>query len=213
MRKYFFLMLIVLMFSTQVVADVKSQSSKSGFKELEPSMELIKQLRKGGYVLYMRHSLTDTSKPDQVPLDLNDCSKQRPLSEVGEKLAEAIGVSIRRAGIPVGEVLASPMCRAKGTAKLAFGEGKYQLDEMLMYTSHLTKKQKVPRVKRTTELVSTPVTDGRNKVLVAHAPNMYDLMGYFPKYEGTVVVFRPVEGGSYEYLGSIKPQDWLWLLN
>lgn len=205
------LFLFFLFFSTAIFADVKSQSSAKGFKEIDATPELLQAIQKGGYVLYMRHSLTDTSRPDQVPLDLNDCNKQRPLSVTGRKLAEALGEQIRKAGIPVGEIMASPMCRAKHTAEEAFGKGNIQLDELLLYTSHLTKAEKAPRVVNTTKLVSKPVEPGSNRILVAHAPNMYDLMGYFPKLEGTVVVFQPM-GDTYKYLGSIKPHDWLWLL-
>jgi len=212
MRFIVMFLINLCIFFGSAFADVKSKSSATHFKEIEATEALVRDLRSGGYVLYMRHGPTDTSKPDQVPLDLSNCSKQRPLSELGKKLAAAVGKSIYRAGIPVGEVRASPLCRAKGTAEAAFGKGNYQLDKLLMYTAHLTKAQKVPVIENTRSLVSKPVVGGKNRVLVAHAPNMYDLMGYFPKIEGTVIVFKP-KGDNYEYLGSIKPHDWLWLLN
>jgi phosphohistidine phosphatase SixA len=207
------LMIIMLLFSNLAFAadTSKDKNAKDAFVEIDATEALLDQVRQGGYVLYMRHGPTDTSKPDLAPIDVNDCSRQRPLSELGKKLAVAVGRAVKKAAIPVGEVLASPMCRARGTAALAYGEGVYQLDELLMYTSHLTKDEKVPRVARIRELVSTPVAAGQNRVLVAHAPNLFDLMGYFPKLEATIVVFKPL-GDSYEYLGSIKPHDWLWLL-
>jgi hypothetical protein len=64
----------------------------------------------------------------------------------------------------------------------------------------------------TRRLVSTPVTAGTNRVLVAHAPNMADLMGYFVKPEATVVVMRPLGDGQFEYLASIHPAMWPALL-
>lgn len=208
------LIILILLISNMVFAadSSKAKDPKDAFVEIDATEVLLDNIRQGGYVLYMRHGPTDTSRPDLAPIDLNDCSKQRPLSELGKKLAAAIGNAVKKAGVPVGEVMASPMCRARGTAGLAFGEDTYKLDELLMYTSHLTKAEKVPRVARIRELVSTPVTAGENRVLVAHAPNMFDLMGYFPKIEGTIVVFKPLGGDGFEYLGSIKPHDWLWLL-
>ena len=42
-----------------------------------------------------------------------------------------------------------------------------------------------------------------NRLLLAHASNLMDLMGYFPK-EGTLVVFRPLgDPAGFEYIASI----------
>ncbi len=169
--------------------------------------EIIKQLQAGGFVLYMRHGPTDTSKPDRVPnVDLNDCSTQRPLIEAGREIAAQVGAAIKKAGIPVGEVLASPMCRTKATAQAAFG--RYQVDQYLMYTSNLTKAEKVPRIANTRRLLSMPVPVGSNRVIVAHAPNLMDVIGYFPKPEAIVVVFKPLGDQGFEYVASIFPDQW-----
>lgn len=182
------------------------------FIEQQVSPALLKQLRSGGYVLYMRHGNTDTSRPDRVPsVDLNDCSTQRPLTEEGRQVAADVGEAIRKARIPVGETFSSPLCRAKESAMAAFGE-KYTVDNLLMYTANMTTDEKQPVVARTRALLSAPVAAGSNRVLVAHAPNLMDLMGYFPKPEGTLVIFRPL-GDGFEYLGSIAPQQWKELLN
>lgn len=169
--------------------------------------EIIPQLQAGGFVLYMRHGPTDTSKPDRVPkVDLNDCSTQRPLTEAGRQLSARVGAAIKKGGIPVGEVLASPMCRTKATAQAAFG--KYQVDQYLMYTSNLTAKEKEPRIANTRRLLSKPVAAGTNRVIVAHAPNLMDVIGYFPKPEALVVVFRPLGDKGFEYIATIFPDQW-----
>jgi len=174
--------------------------------------ETIQALQAGGLVIYMRHGPTDTSMPDQVPkVDLNDCSTQRPLTEAGRQLAAQVGDAIRRAGIPVGEVHTSPMCRTKETAEAAFGKD-YQVDQYLMYTSNLTAAEKVPRIANTRRLLSTPVPSGTNRVIVAHAPNLMDVMGYFPKPEALVVIFKPRGDQGFEYVASILPDQWPDLL-
>lgn len=171
------------------------------------TVETIRQLRAGGFVLYMRHGPTDTSRPDRVPrVDLNDCSSQRPLSEAGRTLSARVGAAIKKAAIPVGEVLASPMCRTKATAEAAFG--RYEVDPYLMYTSNLTAKEKEPRIANTRRLLSKPVAPGTNRVIVAHAPNLMDVMGYFPKPEALVVVFRPLGDLGFEYVATIFPDQW-----
>ncbi|MDH5297578.1 MAG: histidine phosphatase family protein, partial [Desulfobulbaceae bacterium] len=143
--------------------------------------------------------------------DLSDCSTQRPLTAEGRTVAVQVGEAMRRARIPVGEVLASPMCRTKQTAEAAFGKG-YMVDGNLMYTSNLTSREKVPKIATTRRLLSTPVAAGTNRVIVAHAPNLMDVMGYFPKPEAVVVVFRPMGDKGFEYVASIAPGQWLQLV-
>ena len=57
-------------------------------------------------------------------------------------------------------------------------------------------------------LLSEPVQAGTNRVIVAHAPNLADLMGYFVKPEGTVVVLKPLGEQQFRYIASIHPQHW-----
>jgi phosphohistidine phosphatase SixA len=181
------------------------------FAEKLATPALVADVRKGGYVLYMRHGTTDNSRADRAPaVDLNDCSTQRVLNEEGRKLAAAVGRAIAKAKIPVGEVFHSPMCRARESAELAFPalRASLQPEPYLAYTANLTAEQKKPVLAATRALVSKPVPLGSNRVLVAHAPNMADLMGYFVKPEGTVVVLRPLGEGTFEYLGSIPPDLW-----
>ena len=177
------------------------------FEVKRATAEIITQLQAGGFVLYMRHGPTDTSKPDRVPtVDLNDCSTQRPLTEAGRQLSARVGSAIKKAGIPMGDVLVSPMCRTKATAQAAFG--KYRVDQYLMYTSNLTAKEKLPRIANTRRLLSMPVAAGTNRVIVAHAPNLMDVIGYFPKPEALVVVFKPLGDKGFEYVATIFPNQW-----
>lgn len=185
------------------------------FVEKLASKKLLDQVRQGGFVLYMRHGNTDNSRPDAVPkVDLNDCSTQRPLSEVGRQVATQVGKYLRAAKIPILEVIHSPMCRARDSAHLAFADlgDKLRAEPGLTYSSNLTAEEKKPVIAKTRELVSAPVAPGANRVLVAHAPNMADLMGYFIKPEATVVVIRPLGEGRFEYLASIHPAMWPKLL-
>jgi len=183
----------------------------STFKETTATKELLQKLRLGGYVLYMRHGATDSSKPDRVPqVDLNDCSTQRPLTKEGRNMAALIGKSIRKAGIPFDQVVSSPLCRARESAKAAFGDD-VQITKELMYTANMTTEEKKPILEATRRLLATSVTNGSNRIIVAHAPNLADVMGYFPK-EGTVVIFLPKGGYSFEYIASIPPEAWHNLL-
>lgn len=181
------------------------------FAEKPVTRALVDQLRSGGYVLYMRHGNTDKSRPDRAPqVDLNDCNTQRPLTADGRELAARVGEYIREAKIPVGEVLSSPLCRTKESAEAAFGH--FDVETNLMYSGNMTDAEKIPVNRKTRELLSKPVPAKTNRLIVAHAPNLMDVMGYFPKSEGTVVVFRPDAKKGFEYLGSIAPEQWRGLL-
>jgi phosphohistidine phosphatase SixA len=181
------------------------------FQEKAVDISLLRQVCQGGYVLYMRHATTDTSNPDRVPLtDLNDCSAQRVLTAEGRALAKRLGQMIRTARIPVGDVHASPLCRTRETAQGAFG--RYEVDNRLMSTANMADAEKMRAMQATATRLSAPVPAGANRVLIGHASNLVDLIGYFPKPEGTVVLFQPLQEGHFEYLGSIRPEHWSELL-
>lgn len=185
------------------------------FVERMADPALLERVRQGGYVLYIRHGTTDNSRADQVELgDFRDCRRQRVLDEAGRQLAVQVGQFIRKAQIPVSQVLHSPLCRARDTAQLAFPQqpGGVQQVDGLLYTANLTQGEKQPVLKETRLLLSEPVARGGNRVIVAHAPNMADLMGYFVRPEGTVVIIQPQGQGRFAYVASIPPKLWPSLL-
>jgi broad specificity phosphatase PhoE len=90
----------------------------------QPSAAVIEQMREGGYVLYLRHTSTDFSQNDSRMTSYEDCASQRNLTDQGRDEARAIGEHVKRLKIPIGEVLASPLCRTMETARLAFGKAR-----------------------------------------------------------------------------------------
>ena len=207
------LALVTCLSLTGIAGRVHAAEPEAPFVEKMADASLLPTLRKGGLVLYMRHGTTDNSRADRAPkVDLTDCNTQRVLNEEGRRLSVAVGQAIAKARIPVGEVIHSPMCRARDSAKLAFPHHALRQALDLAYTANLTTEEKKPVLALTRQLLSTPVAAGSNRVIVAHAPNLADLMGYFVKPEGTVVVLRPLGEGQFEYLGSIAPQAWSQLL-
>lgn len=198
-----------------LLASPSAPAPSGQFEERMADSALLDRLRQGGYVLYMRHGTTDNSRSDQVDLgDFSDCSKQRVLNPAGRQLAVQVGQFIKRAEIPVSMVLHSPLCRARDTARLAFPGGNVVIKQVdaLMYTANLTQEQKQPNLKITRQWLSEQVEPGGNRVVVAHAPNMADLIGYFVRPEGTVVVIEPQGQGRFQYVASIPPTLWAALL-
>jgi phosphohistidine phosphatase SixA len=84
------------------------------------SDELIKQLREGGLTLMIRHTSTTEGLGDPENFSLADCGTQRNLSDAGRKDAVRMGAALREQNIVIADVLSSPWCRTRDTAKLAF---------------------------------------------------------------------------------------------
>jgi phosphohistidine phosphatase SixA len=208
--RIFWMLAVVCVASLSAAAGAQAPAgaTASGFAEVVATSDTVAALRAGGLALYLRHAPTDNTRPDRVPaVDLADCSTQRPLSDEGRGIAARVGAALREAGVPIGDIHVSPMCRTRDTAAAAFpGRGVIE-DDHLVYTANLTDAQKAPILARTRALLSAPVPAGTNRLLVAHAPNLMDLVGYFPK-ETTLVVFRPRGDGHFDYVASIPSDLW-----
>lgn len=178
---------------------------KAGFQPA--TAETVAALRQGGYTLYFRHGATETSRPDRVPtVDLDDCMTQRPLSDEGRRQAARVGEAIRALQIPLAEVLASPFCRTRETAQLAFGG--FTVEPMLMATSNATSEEIAPLVQGFRALLGRVAPPGSNRMLVAHSTLLKDAVDIFPHPEGVVLIFRADGKGGFLPVAAIAPADW-----
>ncbi|CAH0234698.1 histidine phosphatase family protein [Roseomonas sp. CECT 9278] len=73
-------------------------------------------LRAGGFVLYMRHAITDRSQADTGRL--GDRAGQRNLSAAGVAQARALAEAMARLAIPLRPICSSPVFRAADTAAI-----------------------------------------------------------------------------------------------
>ncbi|ALP54314.1 hypothetical protein Tel_14825 [Candidatus Tenderia electrophaga] len=170
---------------------------------------LIKLIQQGGYVIYFRHAATDH---DQFDLDrsmLDDCSTQRNLDALGRRQAEAIGEGFKRLRIPVGKILASPWCRAKDTAMMAFG--RVETTEDLSFSISKGKQETDRLAHALRKMLRETPSPRSNTVLIAHTSNLKEATGIWPKPEGAMAVFKPDPDADtgYEYLGMLGPGYWL----
>lgn len=177
-------------------------------QERLPDSELLAALSDGGYVLFFRHGATETASPDQIPVDLEDCSTQRPLSAQGRDDMAEVGTALAQTDWPLAEPIhVSIFCRTRESAKLLFPDRPFSLEEDLRYTAALSREERMPVLARTRELLSSPVEDGQNRVVVAHAPNIAELMDYFPE-EGAMTILRPLGDDAFRYEATINVEDW-----
>src|SRR2546421_4993340 len=83
---------------------------------------VLPQLKQGGYVIVFRHGATNRDQADTDPLNHDNVSKQRLLSESGKELGRQVGESFKALQIPLGAVYTSKFNRAVETGRLIGGE-------------------------------------------------------------------------------------------
>jgi broad specificity phosphatase PhoE len=146
----------------------------------------------------MRHATAD-SKTDRQEF-LRSCALQRNLTEAGREQARTIGEALRSLDVPVGEVRASPMCRTRETAELAFGQA--QVDRSLVSPGVIgTLAGDERRAERLRGLVREPVAPGTNTVLVTHTGNI-GALGHSVG-EGELLLYD-----RGRLAGRVKPEEW-----
>lgn len=168
---------------------------------------VVKALRRGGYVIVMRHTSSPREAPDKQTANADNVKPERQLDEVGRTTATAMGKALRDLKIPIGEVLASPTYRALETVKYA------QLGNPRPYTElgdngqsmqGGTEAQAAWLRKRVTQFPS-----GSSTILVTHFPNIKDA---FPQAsnvdDGEALVFGPDGKGGATLVARIKIEEW-----
>jgi phosphohistidine phosphatase SixA len=154
---------------------------------------LIAALRAGGVVAVMRHGITDRSQVDTG--DLTNRAGQRNLSAEGRAQSLRTGRAVAALGIPLGQVLTSPVFRARDTAELAFGA-------LAVIEPNLTADDYTPDAVLLRERIAwlgarsvRPSAPGATDVLVGHIVPLGMMLGRglaqaeFP--EGSFAVFAP----------------------
>jgi hypothetical protein len=167
------------------------------------SADLIAELRKGGYVIYFRHTSTDFSRDDSRSKSDDDCDNQRPLTDKGRAEAREIGAAFRELKIPVGKVLASPRCRTMETAVLAFGTAEKSSEARAGPASPSSEDRYAPL--RT--VLSTPVKPGGNVVIASHGNPFIAVAGAPYLAEGEAAVIRPL-GKDFEIVARVRYDAW-----
>jgi phosphohistidine phosphatase SixA len=179
----------------------------AGCGDDEPAQDpLVRTLQEGGNVLVFRHAITEQTTDRQE--FLRSCELQRNLSAEGREQARAIGEAMRELRIPIGDVRASPMCRARDTARLAFGRAT--VDRDLVSPGVIgTEVDDRRRAIALRVMVNDPPPAGENTVLVTHTGNLGAALGEEAVDEGEALVY----GARGELIGSVTAERWEELLD
>jgi phosphohistidine phosphatase SixA len=192
------------LFGASLFVAPPAAAQPAGSKSLEGA-ELLAALRAGGYVIYFRHADTDHSKEDQRPVNLDDCATQRVLSEKGRRNSRAIGKAIHALDIPIGSVLASPLCRTIETAVLVFGHAEKSMATRETSSEPVGSPGRYAALRA---LLSTAPTVGKNTAIVGHGYPYYSLTHKGQMLEeGEAAIVQP-HGTSFEEVARLGLKEW-----
>ena len=161
---------------------------------------LLVELRKGGYTIVWRHTATDHGVREPMGYANTPRFQQRNLTDQGVADAKTVGLIFKRRGIPIGDVLASPMFRTRETAEYAFG--RVEATPVL--------RQLEPSAEQRRLIAAAPGA-GTNRVIVTHHFVIErNVPGIQPGQiaEGEAVVVRSTGDESVRAVGIFKMADW-----
>jgi phosphohistidine phosphatase SixA len=164
---------------------------------------LLSELKRGGYTIYLRHTATDFSRDDVKSRSDDDCDNQRPLTDKGRDEAQRIGNDMRKLGIPIGDVLASPRCRTAEVAKLAFGNYKIAPEAR----GGVFTEKPVTRYEGLRALFDKGPSRNRNTIIVSHGNPFYATAGAPYLAEGEAAVIKPL-GKDFEVIARVRWDGW-----
>ena len=167
---------------------------------INPSTELkgvalVEALRRGGYVLYLRHTENDTIT--------EECSVSN-LSPRGVQEAIRVGQALRTMKLPIGKILSSDICRVRETAKL-LDVGNFEIVEDL---SNDPKRSGRDVHAARMRLLATLPSERTNLLLVSHMHAGNSIEQKMDLDLGEVIVFRPDGKGRSDAIARIRVDDW-----
>ncbi len=177
---------------------------------------LVRELRKGGYVLYMRHGAVLPSTTDKRGTNAwwRDCQNTQRLAPEAQPRARAVAEALVRQRISVYAVYTSEFCRAVDTA-VHFGLITANRTPVLNDVGALpdTQTQTIERYAAAIQTLLSDTTPPKvNRVLIGHVmpPNIvHPSLSYLP--EGNVAIFKADGNGQFHYVTSLSPGQWQWL--
>jgi len=163
------------------------------------------QLRQGGYVLLIRHGAVDNlSRSTSPDADFDGCEGQYNLTDEGLAQVKQLGISLRKRKIPIGDVMASPLCRTRDTARIAFGA--FQVSPLLEPLPESDLENRQQRIEAISRLIADH-TGRKNLVLITHQPNI-DALTLEVVEPSTIVVVKPDGKGGFKVMRKLSPKEW-----
>lgn len=177
------------------------------------SLELLGQLKRGGYIIFFRHGKTVTQPsfdgaPGFIETDYDNCATQRNLSKEGRDQAIALGNAFRALEIPLGIIRSSPYCRTRDTAWLAFGRVEKDVNLLLKSNNPDLDPEEAQNWRNLRALAKQIPMAGTNSIYVTHA-SAAEVFGGTVLQEGEAVILLPDTGDGAKIIAQIKVDGWV----
>jgi phosphohistidine phosphatase SixA len=181
-------------------------SAPAGAQELTGSA-LVAALKKGGYVIVLRHASSPREAPDERTANPDNTGRERQLDEAGRAAAAAIGNALRDLAIPVGSVLTSPTYRALETVRFARWPNPQTVAELGDRGQSMQGVTEADGAWLRNRVAQFP--SGSNTILVTHLPN---ITRAFPQQaagvdDGDALVLGPGGNGAI-LVARIEVAEW-----
>ncbi len=175
---------------------------------------LVREMRKGGFVLFVHHGVvlpgTDVKGKGEW---WKNCPTTQRLAPQALPQAQAIGMALNRQHILIETVQTSEYCRTIDTGVFIGLTAPQQIDALNplpVFLAH--RKSAVDLAGGLQTLLATPLTPGRNRILVGHAtsgglvhPALSSLQ------EGQTAIFRPEGNNKFHHVATLTPGQWQWI--
>lgn len=177
---------------------------------------LVQALRKGGLLLWMRHTEQDgrpgTVTPEQVAS--HNCAVQSALTPTGRQNAQRIGAAIRALHLPITAVRTARLCRTETTGRLlrlAPVTEDARLDDA---STWVDRGGAAAEQRATLRVLSEGPPAGTNVIVISDVLDVPDpqpaVLGELGP--GEIAVFRPGSAGNATLLARIGESAWPTLL-
>jgi phosphohistidine phosphatase SixA len=174
-----------------------------------PSSGTVAALRSGGYVLVMRHAHSPRELPDAASAHRDNVHLERELDAEGRAAAVAMGIAIRKLGIPIGQILTSPTFRALETVRaLGLGDAR-SLEELGDGGNNMQPDAEGKRSAWLRAQAAEPPAQSTNILMVTHVPNLRGAFGdaAADMADGETLILRSDEG-RVVVVGRVRIDEW-----
>lgn len=175
---------------------------------------LIRELRSGGYTIFMRHGpvLPSTSDTRTAGAWWQDCRTTQRLGPSALPRARAIAEALTRQRVAIGELHTSEFCRAFDTGVhlgLVAPTRNAVLNDFIVY-ANAPATANLPAGVR--ELISRNTQPRSNRIVVGHQlpeSAVHPSLAYLP--EGHTAIFKAEGNNRFHYVTSLSPGQWQWI--
>lgn len=219
----FFLSAVSVMFFTALVQPNTAQAQIANLTVSDEPYALteglVRELRRGGYVIYLRHGVVQADVKDTRGVGewWKNCAATQRTGASAMPNAQAIGQALLKQRIVVSDVQTSEFCRAFDTAiflGLSTPMRNAALNDMAAFNSQ--KRSQADLANGIANLLSTTPPPGQNRVFVGHslpAGIVHPALSFLA--EGHTLIFKPegiINGKPrFHFVAALSPGQWQFL--